>query len=209
MRDYDIENVCDLSNVLHEAGLTVEVSLDITPIVVPYELDELCSADLIKMTSNCCVDELRIRVINSSDYHSIHVSDIEEIANTIIRSHVPVSIVSFEFGLDAMKYSVDERGLLIPELIGVNELADVLKNTGGRGIVRLKNGAARIGYKGYVYIYQDAETIMHLVGELRNGKLAKSRGIHLRVHQQELRPDNQQLRLIAERMRIPVPAPSR
>ncbi len=107
------------------------------------------------------------------------IETIEETVEKAVGAGIPLSRISVELHAGAVKYRVDEENELTRVPVEPGELDGLIAGMGGDAFIRLRDGTCRLGYRGYLYVFADGETISRTVSLMRRGSLARSAGIHV------------------------------
>ncbi|MDD4986801.1 MAG: hypothetical protein PHQ43_13695, partial [Dehalococcoidales bacterium] len=159
--------VRQLASSLHERGLTLAVQFlsdcGADSIIIPSGIPEVMTLAPPPETP----DELRISFTCAGIQTSVTTERIEEKINELVRKHIPLSRITVELILSGFKFRFGDNGNLEPEKPEQGEIQDIIRDSGGYGIVRLRDGTLRLGFKGSLYIFDDCEGRAQKIGVLR------------------------------------------
>lgn len=115
-----------------------------------------------------------------------------------VKNDVPISKILIDIKLSAVKKSVSESESgksLIPE---PGEIENIIKTAGENGIIHVQDGSLRLGYGGYIYIFDNMESISGKIKSLRDGILSHSSGITVSFEKEGVYPDSKEFVKLSE-----------
>ncbi len=188
----------ELAAVLHERGMTfaVKVTADCSSgeLSIPPVLHDIFTKAPVPERP----DELRISFACDGIPSSVSAGSIEEKIRGLVKEHIPLSRISIELTLTAFKFSVTDDGGLKPTGLEPGEVQSLLMVSGMQGVVRLRDGSLRLGYRGALYVFDDCEGTAQKISLLRAGNFSRSAGIHIVYDGIGVKPGPEKFRIIAK-----------
>ena len=187
-----------LAAVLHERGMTfaVKVTSDCGSgeLSIPPVLHDIFK----KSPAPERPDELRISFSCGGIPSSVSAGHIEEKTGGLVKEHIPLSRISIELTLTAFKFRVKDDGFLEQTGLEPGEIQSFIVASGMQGVVRLRDGSLRLGYRGALYVFDDCEGTAQKISLLRAGNFSRSAGIHIVYDGIGVKPEPKYFRIIAK-----------
>ena len=197
------DRIRELANILHARGLTFSlrytVNCDAGHLSIPQKLRHILSEIPVPEQA----DELRISFLCDGISSTNSTESIEEKISELQKEHIPLSRISIELLLSAYKFRILDNNDLRLDALKPGELQELLRESGGSGIIRLRDGSLRFGYRGMLYVFDDDETVTQKISLLRTGIFSRSGGIHIVFDDLGVAPDSLTIMKIAQIMKLP------